>query len=70
MIRMAGPQIRACLEDLGPIEARNVLQNAFSKIVAKFYCGGKISVSVKCAARSVSPAKAELITMPIGHNAA
>ena len=70
MIRMAGPRSRASLEGLGPIEARNVLQNAFSKIVAKFYSGGKISVSVKCAARSVSPEKAELITMPIGHNAA
>jgi hypothetical protein len=70
MIRMAGPQIRACLEDLGPIEARNVLQNAFSKIVAKFCSGGEISVSVKCSVRSVSPEKADLITMPIDHHAA
>jgi len=70
MIRMAGPQIRACLEDLGPMEARNVLQNAFSKIVAKFWRGGEISVSVKCSARSVSPEKADLITMPIDHHAA
>lgn len=70
LITMAGPQIKASLEGLGPVDARNVLQTAFSKIVAKFYSGGEISVSVKCAARSVSPEKAELITMPIGHNAA
>ena len=70
LIAMAGPQIKACLEGLDPIEARNALQNAFSKIVAKFYSGGEISVSVKCCARSVSPEKADLITMPIDHHAA
>lgn len=70
MITMAGPQIKACLEGLGPIEVRNVLQTAFSKIVAKFYSGGEISVSVECSAHSVSRTKADLKTIPIDHHAA
>jgi hypothetical protein len=70
VIWMAGPQIRACLEGLGPIETRSVLQNAFSTIVAKFDGSGEISVSVKCSSHTVSSDKTELITMPIDHHAA
>jgi hypothetical protein len=70
MIAMAGPQIKTCLDGLGPNEARDALQNAFSKIVAKFCRGGKISVSVKCSERSVSPEKPELITIAFDHHAA
>ena len=70
MIRMAGPQIRACLEGLGPEETRDVLQTAFSRIISKFCSDGEIRVSVDCFSRSVSPSKANLITMSIDHQAA
>lgn len=70
MIRMAGPQIKACLNGLGPMETRDALQTAFSKIIAKFCSGGEISVNVECSAHSDSPAKAPVITMPIDHHAA
>jgi len=70
MIRMAGPQIRAFLRGLGPMETRDVLQTAFSKIVGKFCSGGEISVSVKCSASSVPPTQVDVITMPIDRDAA
>jgi hypothetical protein len=69
IIRMAGPQIRSFLTGLSPIETRDVLQSAFSRIVGKF-CGGEIDVRVEYSAGSISPAKTDLITMPIDHHAA